>query len=172
MSDQSHIRLVTSRDRDRVEAIWVSLYREQESFDNRFKVADDALERWRNDFAGWVGSKSRWMWIAERGDSIIGLLTAERSYIPPIYSPVSELFLSEVYVVPEERRKGVGRDLVETAFSKAREERLQRIRLIALDKNTASLSFWRSVGADVFSQTLLMEVGTEPADRPVRRIGF
>lgn len=172
MSSDFQIRPVAAPDRDAVEALWSALHEEQERLDERFSMADDARQRWRNDFQGWLRGTGRWMWVAEREERIVGFLTAERNYLPPIYRAVNELFLTEIFVLPEARRLGVGRALVEKAIALASEEEVERIRLIALSKNDVSHAFWRSFGAAPFSETLLLQVG-EPTDAPrPRRFGF
>lgn len=166
------IRRVEDSDRDAVEALWSALFREQEALDERFEVAEDASERWRNDFDGWLRGRGRWLWVAEREGRIVGFLSGERYYLPPIYRAAGELFLNEIYVVPESRRQGIGRALVDAAIGTGREEGIERMRLTALSRNEESREFWRSIGADAFSETLLLTIGERKEAPEGRQLGF
>ena len=181
MEDFPAIRPARRDDRDAIGALWIAFLREQAAQDPRLGVADDALERWHNDYGMWLSDGSRQMFVAEgegdeSADEVVGFVTAEQWGAPPIYADAPEVYLNELYVTPEARRNGLGRQLVGAVRTWAEGKGAARIRLRALARNEAGQAFWAAQGAEPFSTVLTMELRPETEDKPrskeQRRIGF
>lgn len=69
------------------------------------------------------------------------------------------IYLRQMYVVPGQRRKGVGRDALHWMWRHAWPD-AARLRVDVLLGNTAGLAFWRSVGFEDYCVT--MEAGRPP----------
>jgi ribosomal protein S18 acetylase RimI-like enzyme len=54
--------------------------------------------------------------------------------------------ITELYVRPDGRRRGIGRSLVEAAIRYARSRNCTEIRLLVDPENAVALSFYRTVG--------------------------
>lgn len=65
-------------------------------------------------------------------------------------------YLHHLAVAPEERRRGVGRMLVERALQSLSNAGIDRCHLMVLPSNTAARAFWKSVGWVERSDLLLM----------------
>ena len=63
-----------------------------------------------------------------------------------IYSDAPTAYLEELYVVPESRRQGLGRALLEAAMQAARERGADHIDLGTSEDDTEARSFYESAG--------------------------
>lgn len=167
------VRRARREDEETLAFLWVQFLQEQTSLDPRFAVAEDALDRWRNDFPLWVGDESRRIFVAEAG-GIVGFATAHRWWPPPIYAEASEVYVDELYVTPASRRGGVGRRLVEAVQAWAGTLGADRLRLGMLAANENGALFWERLGARPFSVTLTIDLEKPPgaSEAPKRKLGF
>ncbi|HEX7071201.1 MAG TPA: GNAT family N-acetyltransferase, partial [Rhodothermales bacterium] len=108
MPEATNIRLVTAADRENLGRLWLAFLQEQSKLDARVVVSDDALERWQNDFAAWIARDSRHILVAEQHGDVVGFTAAVRTAPAPIFAYVPELFIEELFVRPDARRRGVG----------------------------------------------------------------
>lgn len=174
MTDFPDVRRAQRADQDRVGRLWNDFLREQEAMDDRLSVADDALERWHNDFPMWLDDDTRRLYVAAPNDTIEGFAMAHRTGPPPIYEPMQEVYLDELYVVPDARRQGVGRQLVGAVRHWAEQLPAGRLRLQMMTANETARAFWEALGAHAFSTSMTIELDTDAeAETPERRrIGF
>jgi len=84
---------------------------------------------------GWLLNDYRAI-VAERGKGFVGYVLARRDD--------DGLYLRQLYVIAGERRRGLGRGLVEAIEADAPDA--LRLRLDVLVGNAAALIFWRSIG--------------------------
>lgn len=196
MPDFPDVRRARREEQERIGALWMAFLKEQADLDPRIDVADDALERWRNDFPVWLDDETRRIYVAapeggtrrkgadreethpghqgaHQEETIQGFAMAHRSGPPPIYAAVDEVYLDELYVVPEHRREGLGTQLVHAIRHWAEAISAQRLRLQTMAANEDAQAFWQQVGARPFSTSMTLEFdsrGERPPDTP--RLGF
>ena len=170
------VRRAKKTDQERLGALWMAFMNEQASFDDRLTIAEDARERWENDFPVWLSDKTQATFVAEAEGMIQGFATAHRWGPPPIYEATSEVYLDELYVAPDARRQGLGTQLVHAVRDWAESVDSVRIRLQALAANANAEAFWSSCGARPFATTRTVELDSADADTkaadPSRSIGF
>lgn len=148
------IRLARWEDADALEALWWRLLEEQATLDPTFAPADDARRRWRNDFMLWVRDRMYRLLVADRSGKLIGFISAHQWSPPPIYRQELEVYIDELYVLPDYRRQGIGAQLVAAVRAWAREVGAVRLRLGVLAANHGGLAFWERQHARPFSITL------------------
>jgi GNAT superfamily N-acetyltransferase len=112
MSASFTVRRAKQSDHDALGALWMAFMSEQAGLDDRLAVADDARERWDNDFSVWLNDERQATFVAEVDDALRGFATAHQWGPPPIYEDAVEVYLDELYVAPEARRSGLGEKLV------------------------------------------------------------
>ncbi|PSQ95022.1 MAG: N-acetyltransferase [Bacteroidetes bacterium SW_7_64_58] len=151
------VRRAQSDDQTTVGDLWVQLLREQDELDDRFGVADNARERWDNDFPQWLDDETYRIYVAEADDEIVGFASAHRWGPPPIYEESSEVYLDELYVRPEDRRQGLATQLVNAVRDWTDRIGARRLRLNVLATNDAALDFWATQDARPLTTTLTIE---------------
>lgn len=57
------------------------------------------------------------------------------------------IYIEDLFVMPEYRGKGYGKELMSYLISKAKQENLGRMEWTCLDWNTPSINFYKSLGA-------------------------
>jgi GNAT superfamily N-acetyltransferase len=171
-----NVRRAQNADQEAVGRLWQQLLSEQSELDDRMGVAEDALDRWKNDFPVWLEDETARIYVAEADDALVGFVTARRWGPPPIYEESSEVYLDELFVRPESRRKGYGTQLVHAVRDWADQLGARRIRLRVLTSNQAGRSFWAAQEAIPMSMTFTIEGKRsrekQESDEGSKKIGF
>jgi GNAT superfamily N-acetyltransferase len=68
------------------------------------------------------------------------------------------LWLDDLYVLPQFRKRGLGRQLIEAVARLAAERGCARFEWVALDWNTRALEFYRGLGARTLDDWVLLRV--------------
>ena len=144
--------------------LWKALLDEQEQMEGRFERADDAEERWRNDYEEWLRDDEQRIFVAERKGEVSGYVSACRWFTSPIYKAARELFIEEMYVAPDRRRKGIGRALLAAVQEWAEETGIERLRIGVLAQNQDGRAFWEALAATPLSLTLTVELDKGAAE--------
>lgn len=170
------IRPATREDRDGLLQLWLEFLNEQAALDDRFTVAEDVAERWSNDYLLTVRAERRRLFVAEHDGKLIGFINAVRWAPPPVNKLASEVYVEEIYVRPDTRRKGVGSQLVEKAREWATKLNARRLRLGVLAQNTYGRAFWESEQGKPVSITYTIDLeggrDEEEVIKPRSRLGF
>jgi len=167
------VRRARRDDQEQVGALWMAFLKAQTELDDRFAVADDALDRWNNDYPVWLTNETQRIFVVEPGDTIQGFATAHRWGPPPIYEESSEIYIDELYVVPDARRRGLGTQLVRAVRHWAESLSANRLRLQMMATNEAARAFWAQQEARPFTTTMTIELAPRSSeDEPARGIGF
>lgn len=164
MKDFPAVRRARREDQERVADLWKAFLEEQTALDGRLQMADDALERFRNDFPVWLSDETQRVFVAEQGGEVLGFAAAHRSGPPPIYTEVSEVYIDELYVAREARGKGLGRQLAAAVRHWAERLRADRLRLTTLAANESGRAFWERQGARPFSESFTIELESSPGE--------
>jgi GNAT superfamily N-acetyltransferase len=174
--DHPDVRQAQAADQETVGDLWMTLLDSQSEMDGRVGVAEDARERWENDFPMWLDDETARLYVAENDDgTIVGLASARRWGPAPIYEDTSEVYLDELYVRPDSRRQGYGTQLVRAVRHWSDQVGARRVRMRVLTSNADGRAFWASQDAIPLSMTLTIE-GTAPdesaSDEGSEKIGF
>ncbi|MCS7135973.1 MAG: GNAT family N-acetyltransferase [Aigarchaeota archaeon] len=95
----------------------IRLKRLNEEFDPLFKTRDDLAVHTKEYIGSALNSESSIIIVAERGGRLVGVVKAD--IIDRIfYEPRIEGRIRELYVLPEFRRKDLGKQLVEAVIKK------------------------------------------------------
>jgi len=174
--DFPDVRQAQTEDQAAVGDLWTALLTAQADLDDRIGVSEDARERWENDFPMWLEDDTSRLYVAESDDgAVVGFAGARRWGPPPIYAESSEVFLDELFVHPDHRRKGYGSQLVRAVRTWADRIAAHRIRLRVLTSNADGRAFWAAQDAIPLTMTLTIEGDAgdaSDADEGTKKIGF
>lgn len=115
-----------------------------------------------------LSSDSIWLLIAYRNDRPAGLAVLTR--VPKLDKRAGFLYLDELHVLAEHRRRGIGSGLMRAAIDLARELGLAGIRLLTRPDNHPARALYESLGGQ-HSRTLLYQLRVERHDSS-SRMGF
>jgi ribosomal protein S18 acetylase RimI-like enzyme len=68
-----------------------------------------------------------------------------------VWTGTDDVWLEDVFVEPEQRRAGVGRELMAASLERARERGCARVQLDVNERNEAALALYRSLGFETGS---------------------
>ncbi|MGC9180611.1 MAG: GNAT family N-acetyltransferase [Vulcanisaeta sp.] len=124
----------------------VRLKRLNSEFDPLFSARNDCAERAREYLLNAIhDSKGHLILVAEDMGKIVGVLKAdirERLF----YSPSIEGAIVDFYVMPEYRRKGLGKMMLEKAIVMLRERGAQLITAEFPTQNQIAINFYNKMG--------------------------
>ena len=170
------VRRAQKQDSKPVGALWLRLLDEHAAIEPRFGVADDALERWTNDFAHWVDDEQYRVFVAELESEVVGFVTAALWKPLPIYTQAEEVYINELYVTTAVRAQGIGRRLIDAVRTWAETIQAERLRVGVLAANAEGRAFWERLDAQPFLQTLTIALEKQaiPATEKKKkaRLGF
>ncbi|GAB5534390.1 MAG: hypothetical protein Rubg2KO_06390 [Rubricoccaceae bacterium] len=147
-------------------ALWQALHAEHEAQDPRYRMSEDAAQRWATDFRDWTQGSGHRVWLAEvaspvseTAQRVVGLLTAHLYQPAPTFEPYTMVYVDDLYVAPAARGHGVAHRMMDEVRAWAKESGATEIRAGVLAANAAGRAFWQREGATDFYVT--MTVGVE-----------
>jgi GNAT superfamily N-acetyltransferase len=101
--------------------------------------------------------------LAEWEDAFAGVMVWFRTYATFPAMPL--IFLEDIYVRPEYRRRGIGRAFFRHLARIARDEGAARIDWVVLDWNAHAIAFYESIGAPIVKEWRVCNVQGEALER-------
>jgi ribosomal protein S18 acetylase RimI-like enzyme len=135
------IREATSGDLQQAKELIVRLKRLTGEFDPVFRVSDNVLEQASEYFANSLNSKDTIMLVAVTGKRVIGILRAELTK-RLFYEPSLEGLITDFYILPEARRKALGKEMVQGASRRLKDRGAQIIIARFTSQNEIASKFY------------------------------
>lgn len=156
-------------DLDQIVALRVALLREYREHPLYTELRDDAPDRARELYFTQLSAPDETILLAERDARVIGLLRCVDAPGSPLLRPDRYCYVSSVYVVPAERRRGVLRALVAAAERWCADRGLSEMRLHnAASANTAA-AVWSAFGFEVVEEVRRRVLPAERRPHPEPR---
>lgn len=147
------VRPATAKDLPQVTRLWRQLIGFHEALGGQdFRLAPGAELEWKRYLRGHIGKSKRTCLVAETDAGMVGFLLGTIESRPGIFMEREYGHISDVYVQAPQRRKGIGKALVDAAIRWFEERRVSRIRLKTDARNTLGAEFWKKLG---FETTVL-----------------
>jgi len=135
--------------------LWGAMLEENARLDPRLAVHPDAKEHMARTLLGWVEDSSRIVLVAEEGRHLVVGYAA--GVIGPgggFQGPARVAQVTDCFVVPPRRRKGIARRLVSRMHDLLFERGAESVRLTVSARNDASQAFWSSLGYEPLEEVL------------------
>lgn len=129
----------------------LQLIEELAIFENEPHAVEVTLEELTNDFV----NESFNCLVAELQNEIVGIALYYNRYST---WKGKTIHLEDLIVTQSQRGKGVGKALLNEVVSIAKAANLRRVEWNVLDWNTPAIDFYKSVGATVFNDWLVVQL--------------
>lgn len=151
---QSAVRQAGRRDLDRVAALWIALTEYHASLEPLYALREGAETEVRRIVAAQLRDPDTACLVHEEGAELAGLCIVRVDRAPPVHDEVCRGEITDLFVRSELRRRGIGRSLVESAASWARERGATRLEARVAASNPTGRAFWRASGFGSFMDVL------------------
>lgn len=128
--------------------IWRELMDYHARSDDRFALAPDADDRWRELGHELIDRTDAFLFAADLNGRLVGFCLGWIAKNPTIYRLPELGFLSEISVASACRRRGIGRDLMQEARQWFIDRGLEEFQLSTAVWNTTAQAFWQSLGGE------------------------
>jgi len=141
-------------DAEEVVRLWVLLVEEHRSLDPRYRLGDDAAERYRMFLLESLFRPDHAVFVARANGRPVGYIAGRLVGPSVIFDERLEGVVQDAYVLPEHRNRGVGSRLAERLVAHFREKGATNVLLDVSALNPDAERFWRRHGFTEFRRTL------------------
>jgi GNAT superfamily N-acetyltransferase len=152
------IRPAKTTDQHEIVRLWEQLATFHESLDPRFRIERENITN-VNFAALFTSGAGRATFVAENTQSgrLVGFIGGRVNENLSVFTVRRFGLITDLFVEEDYRCHGVGKKLFETTRDWFRREGIEVLQLNAAERNSLSLSFWRSMGFEPFLQRLWLD---------------
>jgi ribosomal protein S18 acetylase RimI-like enzyme len=134
------------RDVDAAVQVWSRLMSEGTAADPRYLQGD--IEAIRADMLHWFACFHPFSpaHVAWTGGSLVGWISGQPTRVSLTVSAPKSARIDNLWVDPDFRRRGLGRALVSTWTTEARDAGFERLEVATLARDQRAVAFWRQQG--------------------------
>ena len=114
----------------------------------------DRMELSVEQLAAIIASDREAMLVTQEGTGFVHFSDASSPHV----TAQQQMYVNNLYVLPDRRRKGIGTRLMQAAFEWGREHGLTGVRLHVWRKNTAAREFYAGLGFEPVGEALEREL--------------
>jgi len=148
------LRRASSGDVETLRELWVDLTGHHARSDALYEVRSGAAPEIERLLRAELHHPDAATWLAEEDGRVLGFCSARIDVAPPIHEEVERAQISDLWVVPEGRRRGVGGELVRTALHWIEGRGVSRVEVRVATTNGEGQAFWRAQGFGDFMDVL------------------
>jgi GNAT superfamily N-acetyltransferase len=147
------VRAATLGDLDTIVELRLALLREYRDHPFYARLRPDVELRAHELYRTQLTSPYETIFLAERAGRAVGVLRCVDTATSPVLLPERYCYVSSVYVVPDERRKGVLRALMTAAEHWCDEREIDEMRLNNSATSPEARLIWDALGFEVVEET-------------------
>ncbi len=152
MQREFTVRSAAREDLVRVRAIWADLMVLHGEIHDYYQVRDDGPRVWANYVGRCLNDEDARLFVAQRGDDLIGFLLAHIIQRYSFYRLSRLGIVSDIAVAAGYRQQGVGRAMVEESLAWFRSRGMDRATANMVPANPEALAFWKAMRFDVLAE--------------------
>jgi len=145
MSDVQ-IRAATARDIQRIVPLWQALAALHGEFDPALALQRGAPAAYGAFLRETVGHPDSCVMLAVDGDRAVAFGVGRVYVLPLPFREARRGWIQDVFTVPERRREGIGRRVVEALLAWFDERRVALVELTVSVRNPEAVRFWERLG--------------------------
>jgi len=111
-----------------------------------FELADDGRDKWSKYLAKKFSEKSTKLFVAEEDHHLVGFMLCMLSPNAPIFKERTIGLISDVYVSPERRRKGITKEMLRAALKWFHRNKCRTVSLTVAAANFEARAVWGQLG--------------------------
>lgn len=129
--------------------LWLSLAREMFEIERFILPSEENADKWISFIRDTLVRGKGFLFVAKIGTKPIGFCTSSIFEIP---LEVSKLMgsINDLYVLPEFRRRGVGRKLMVASLRKLKAKGVEAVRLSVLKENRVAVRLYEKLGFKIY----------------------
>ncbi len=169
------VRDAKKNDLRAVTNLWTELAEYHSKLSDNFALAWDSRLRWSRYLATKFKEISTKLVVAEEDGKLVGFMLCLLSPNTPVYAERKIGVISDVYVQPERRGRGVSKLMFDHAVKWFRKNKVKSIQLGVAAANSEAVAVWRKMGFEPFiiyerlDISRVQEGRTSPARKLVRK---
>ncbi len=148
------IRPASTRDLDRVAALWSAITAHHAHLDPLFTMRKDAGGELRELLSVLMRDRDSEIFVYDLEGDLPGMCIVRIDRAPPILEEVERAEITDLGVRESLRRRGIGRALVDEALAWITASGVERVEVQVAHGNREGQAFWRSVGFGDFMDVL------------------
>ena len=130
----------------KVSGLWKNFMKYNSDFNQSFAITKKATEVFSGEMLEKLKEYDSRLSVAESEGQLIGFCYSYISQKPKYFRLSKFGFIGDLYVMPEYRRGGVGKALVQDALDFFTKRKIKQIELLVAMKNENTIKFWESMG--------------------------
>ena len=146
------VRPAGPADLDAIVALRLALLQEYGDHPFYADLRPDVVEQAYALYESQLTARHETMFVAERAGRVIGVMRCVETQASPVLLPERYCYVSSVYVLPPERRRGVLRALLRAADAWCHERGLTEMRLHNSSTSAEARAAWGALGFDVVEE--------------------
>ena len=140
------IREATIEDLKRVKFLWLKLAEEMYKIEEYIFPSKENAERWFSSVLSTLREGKGKVFVAQLNGEIVGFIYFIHSLRTFLEVSKQVALISDMYVKPEFRRRGIGSLLLEKCFEHLRKLNMKHVMLSVLSENLAAVKFYEKHG--------------------------
>ncbi len=147
MMESITVREASEKDADAMVSLLLEMQKEEAKLDTLLREdveSKDVRNALLKYVANRIGRANCIVLLAEKENRIVGVAIARESYYPPIYKKKKIAYLENLFVIKEERRKGIGSKLMNKMEEMLKKNGFQLLELDVCKEANDACRFYES----------------------------
>jgi ribosomal protein S18 acetylase RimI-like enzyme len=140
------IRSATKEDAAELLELWKAFMKDTESLDRPIPTHPENAARWQEFIKRLIEEDPRQIQVAEQNDVLVGYLVCQKVVTTPLDMGYNWSYVSDIYVTPTHRRKGLGKRLLQATIGYLKSEGSEHIRLAVWHRNKVAIQIYEQLG--------------------------
>jgi phosphinothricin acetyltransferase len=140
------IRSATAGDVAGLLELWKAFMKDTQSLDRPIPTHPKNVAHWQEFINKLIEQDSRQIQVAEQNGVLVGYLVCQKVVTTPLDMGYNWSYISDIYVTPTHRRKGLGKRLLQETIEYLESEGSEHIRLAVWHRNKVAIQLYEQLG--------------------------